>query len=236
MSLEGQPLRLEVDARCKTRVIAKGEAVYRQGEPSTEIYRLVSGAVKLCSYSVEGREFVASGFRAGDCFGEMGVIDGLPRVSHAEATEDCVLNVLSKTEFDRFVKKYPEFSQQVMVMLCRRLRFAYAVNAETSGLALHQRLALHLYRLAYSQGSPTKDGEFVINISQEELGRMLGASRQTVNKELKKLVSEGSVDLRYGKIYVTDLECIRSNYEYLMGAEQIAATYEDLSQPEPQQL
>ena len=171
-------------------------------------------------------------FRPGDCFGEMGVIDGLPRVSHAEATDDTTLNVLSKEEFDRFVMEYPVFSQQVMLMLCRRLRFAYAMNAETSGLSLHQRLALHLYRLAYSQGSKTRDGEFVINISQEELGRMLGASRQTVNKELKKLVSEGSVDLRYGKIYLTDLEAIRRNYEYLMGSEQIAATYDDPSAQE----
>lgn len=222
-----ESVRVEVESRCKQRRVCKGEAVYSQGDAAVEMYQLVSGGVKLCNYSFDGREFLGLEFRAGDCFGEMGLIDGLPRASHAVATADCLLKVMAKQDFDHFVRKYPEFAQQVMLMLCRRVRYSYGLIAEAGGLNLLQRLALHLCRLAHSHGFKDEAGEVYISISQEELGRMLGASRQTVNKCLQELVKEDYVELRYGKIYLMDLERMRSKYEYLMGLEQIAASYEE---------
>ena len=55
---------------------------------------------------------------------------------------------------------------------------------------------------------------------------MLGASRQTINKELRALLEEGSVDLRYGKIYLNDLEGMCEKYELMLGGEQITSAYE----------
>lgn len=221
-----EPVRLDVESRSRQRKVCKGDAVYRQGEVPTEMYQLITGGVKLCTYSMDGREFIAAEFRPGDCVGEMGLIDGLPRVSHAIATADSLLRVLRKEDFDYLVQTHPAFSQQVMLTLCRRLRWAYGLNAESSGLSLKQRLALHLFRLAQSHGNRDEEGGLYIGISQEELGRMLGASRQTVNKELKVLTEEGCVDLRYGKIYVIDPQGMCEKYELLLGAEQITAAYE----------
>ncbi len=220
-----EPVRQEIESRCRQRKVCKGDALYRQGDSPDEMYQLITGGVKLCNYSVDGREFVAAEFRPGDCVGEMGLIDGLPRVSHVVATTDSLVRVLRKADFDYLVETYPEFSRQVMLTLCRRLRWAYGLNAEASGLSLHQRLTLHLYRLAQSHGIRDEAGALYIGISQEELGRMLGASRQTVNKELKALMEEGCVDLRYGKIYLINLEAMCEQYEAILGAEQITAAY-----------
>ena len=60
------------------RTLSRGDAAYRKGDPPGEVFRLLEGAVKLCNYSLDGREMIAGEFRPGDCFGEMGVIDGLP--------------------------------------------------------------------------------------------------------------------------------------------------------------
>lgn len=222
-----ESVRVEVESRCKQRRVCKGETVYSQGDPATEMYQLITGGVKLSNYSFGGREFSGIEFRPGDCFGEMGLIDGLPRVSFAITTADSLLRVITKPDFEHLVSVYPAFAQQVMLTLCRRVRYTYGLIAEASGLNLRQRLALNLYRLAHSHGSRDDSGELYVSLSQEELGRMLGASRQTVNKELQKLVEEGSVALRYGKIYLVDLEGMRGKYEYLMGSEQIAASYEE---------
>ncbi len=220
-------VRLEIESRCRQRRVLKGEAVYNQGDAATEMYQVIKGGVKLCNYSLDGREFYALQFRENDCFGEMGLIDHLPRVSYAVATADCLLRVITKEDFEHFLRNYPEFSQQVMLMLCRRVRYSYSLLAEASGLNLHQRVALNLYRLAHSHGVKDAAGDLYVGVSQEELARMLGSSRQTVNKELQKLVAEGSVELRYGKIFLMDLEGMREKYEYLMGSEQIAASYRE---------
>jgi len=221
-----EAVRLDIESRSRQRKVCKGETVYCQGDEPNEMYQLITGGIKLCNYSIDGREFVAAEFRPGDCVGEMGLIDGLPRVSHAIATADSLLRVLRKNDFDRLVALHTEFAQQVMLTLCRRLRWAYGLTAEASGLALQQRLALQLYRLAQSHGTRDEAGDLYIGISQEQLGRMLGASRQTINKELKALVEEGSVDLRYGKIYLKDLEDMCKEYELMLGAEQITAAYQ----------
>lgn len=219
------PIRQDFESRCHQRRFTKDEVVYSQGDTPTSMYQLVRGGVKLSNYSLEGREFIAGELREGDCFGEMGLIDGLPRVSHAVATCDTELRALSKRDFDSLNLLYPEFSRQMMLILCRRVRYLYSLNAEASGLGLRERLALCLCRLAYSHGHRNENNEICVAISQEELGRMLGASRQTINKELNVLAGQAGVELRYGKIYLTDLAGLEQNYGYLLGEEHITATY-----------
>jgi CRP/FNR family cyclic AMP-dependent transcriptional regulator len=207
------------------RTVPAGTLIYRQGDESDEIYQLVEGAVRLCNYLLDGREMVTAEFRAGDCFGEMGMIDQLPRVSHAITTQDSVLRILERRGFEQLLRKFPELNQLLLLTLCRRLRALYALREETSGLSLHQRVARAVLRLAHSQGVRDAEDNLFISISQEEFGHMLGASRQSVNRELRVLAREGVVDLRYGRIYVTDLATLDAQYEYLMGLEQITAGY-----------
>jgi CRP/FNR family cyclic AMP-dependent transcriptional regulator len=210
-----------------TRSVSKGEAIYRQGEASSELYQLMGGTVKMCNFSLDGREVVTGEFHPGDCFGEMGLIDGLPRVSHAIASSDALLRVISKAPFEQLCERFPEVQGKLALMLCRRVRYLYALNEEASGLSLHQRVARTLLRMAYSRASGNPQRELYISISQEELGQMLGASRQSINKELKALAGEGAVELRYGRIYIRDLEQLRENYDHLLGVEQITPAYRD---------
>ncbi len=215
------------ESLCVQKQVSKDEAVYRQGDDSTELYQLVAGAVKICNFSLEGREVITGQFQPGDCFGEMGLIDGLPRVSHAIASRDSVLRVLGRAQFDQLTRAHPEVDRQIALMLCRRVRYLYSLNEEASELSLHQRVARTVLRMAYSRSSPGIERELYISISQEEMGQMLGASRQSINKELKALAAEGSIELRYGRIYIRDLEQLKSRYESLLGLEPITPGYDD---------
>jgi len=91
---------------------------------------------------------------------------------------------------------------------------------------LRQRLALTIARLAHSQGLRDSSGEQFIGISQEELGKMLGVSRQSISKEIKRLQKEEVIDLRYGKIYICSLSLLLEKYEGFMDVSQIAAVYD----------
>ncbi len=219
-----ESVRQEVLALRSVRRFQAGEAIYRQGDSPTELYRLDSGGVKLCNYSIDGKEFLAGEFRPGDCFGEMGMIDRLPRISNAIATQDSVVSVFSKRDFEQCVKLYPEFSQHLMQMLCRRIRFLYSVHEESRELNLQERLAVTLYRLALGDSERDDEGgRYYVRASQEELGRLLGVSRQSINKALRVLGDEGHVSVRYGKIFFNDIEGFCEGYRHLAGDDASGA-------------
>lgn len=145
-------------------------------------------------------------FRPGDSFGDMGIIDGLPRVSHAVAAKNSRGSVVSKQDFENLCDEYPEIYHQLTRMMCRRVRFLYSLNEDSVGLKLQVRLARTLHRLAYSHGFRNELGEIYIEISHEGLSNMLGASRQSISKELKLLEREEEIELRYGKICIRDTD------------------------------
>lgn len=220
-------VREEIESLSTIRRVNRGEAVYAKGDEPTELYRLLEGAVKLCNYSLEGKEILMGEFRQGDCFGEMGLIDGLPRTSFAVAVRDSRVRVLSKPNFFMVYKKHPELSWQLNLMQCRRIRFLYSLTEDAAGLNIHLRLARAIHRLAYSHGYRGEDEGVYIDVSHEELSKMLGTSRQSVSKELKLLEREGDIELRYGKIYIRDVVALGDRYEKAVGMEQVTPLYDD---------
>lgn len=222
-------IRREFETESAVRVLAKGEVVYRKDDTPRELYQLLEGSIRLCNYSFDGAEIVAGEFRAGDCFGEMGVIDGLPRVSHALASSPSRIRVISKQQFEQLCDKHPAINRELNRVLCRRVRHLYSLNEELLGFKLNVRLGRVLQRLAYSHGRKNELGELYIEISHEELSNRLGASRQSVSKELKGLERDGDIELRYGKIYFHDIAQLGEKYEKAVGMEQVAPLYDENS-------
>jgi len=220
-----ESIRSELQAQCAVRQLGRDQPVYHQGDESGELYQLLEGAIRLCNYTPDGREVIMGEFRAGDCFGEMGLVDGLPRHSYAVASRPSQVRVISKARFDELRAKYPEINRELALMLSLRLRLLFEMTEDASVLNLRQRLARSIHRLAHSHGA-TGSGEVrQIDISQEELARMLGVSRQSVSKELQALQQEGYIAIRYGKLQVLDLAALGENFEVRLGLEQLAPEY-----------
>lgn len=224
-----EDIRKEIASMTISRKVAMDEPIYRQGDESNELYQLLEGTIRVCNYTTDGKEVVTGYFRPGDCFGEMGLIDDLPRMNHAIANKPSKVRVLSKQHFEQLYEKHPEISHELNVMFCHRIRLLYALSEDANSLSLIQRLAKLLHRMVYSHGVTDADGSLYIGSSHEEFGRMLGASRQSVSKELKVLESEGSVENCYGKIYVRNLKSLKMKYENLLGLEQLTPSYPETS-------
>lgn len=220
-----EPIQDEIRRLSFERSLRKGETLYCKGDPSLELYRLIEGAVKLCIYSRDGREHVVGELLPGDCLGEMGLLDGMPRGTHAVASKDSRISILGKRHFDDLYDRHPSISRQLNVMLCRRLRFAFTLNEDNFGLRLRDRLARALHRLAYSHGQLDEQDRTCIKISHDALSKMVGASRQTVSTELKNLEREGSIQLQYGKILIRDLKTFGDLHEFAAGVEQVTPLY-----------
>ena len=217
------PLRNTIIQRMRSRSVADGEAVYAFGDASTECYLIQKGRIRIINYSRSGKEVQTKDFRNGDCFGEVGVIDGLPRSNNAYTVGRTELLVLKKPDFDRLHAEHPEIAQRLNVYLCHRLRMANASVEELSVLTLRERLPRLISQLADSHGIPAKSGAVVISsISQNDLARMLGVTRQSVSREIKKLERVGLVRLRYRTILIPDISLFTRRFDLLVGGELTA--------------
>jgi CRP-like cAMP-binding protein len=219
-------IREIVLSHMKTISVVDGENIYAQNDESQCLYQIESGKFRVCNYSAQGREIVYAILLAGDCFGEMGLIDGGARQSHIFAYGDVKLRVLHKEDFSKLYNTHIEIPQSINLMLSKRLRLTFNTTEDYSLLTLRDRLARYLIRLAKTRQS--SDGELVsiVDITQEDLGKMLGASRQSVGKELKYFESKGALTINYGEIHIFNIENFSLDYDLLMGAEQIIVDYD----------
>ncbi|MCV6613485.1 MAG: Crp/Fnr family transcriptional regulator [Cellvibrionaceae bacterium] len=195
----------EVRAAMKLKVFPAGEAIYRYQEEADATYQVQSGSVQTSNVTAEGKEILLHIMQIGECFGEIGLIEGSRRAHTAAAREDTELAVLSKADFNALRRRHWEINEALLKMQCTRLRMVFMFIEDSALRPLRQRLARRLVLMATMMGS--KQGEQIIiklALSQEELGKMLGASRQSVNKELSYLEKHNIVAKTRDGIAIVD--------------------------------
>lgn len=210
--------RAAVEERLRPRTVAQGEAVYTTGDPANELYRIRSGGVRITEYSPVGRELQLLTLVPGDCFGEIGVIDGLPRFNNAYALAATELEVLDRKSFDRLRQTHPRIEREMNLFLCGTVRRLASKVTDASILTLRERLPRLIHQLAGGDGDRTSGtdaagvkgardvkGVILSPVSHNDLANMLGATRQSVSRELKELEREGLIELRYRSIRVCDM-------------------------------
>jgi CRP/FNR family transcriptional regulator, cyclic AMP receptor protein len=182
-----------------------GEYVFLKGDPGTAMMAVLSGRVRICSNSAEGREVVLNVISAGEVFGEIAMIDGGERTADAFAMEPTELLVLNRRDFMPVLARNPDVCIKLLELLCRRLRWTSEQMEDISLLDLRSRLAKRLIYLADHHGEPAEYGDRkTVRISQQLLANMIGASREAVNIQLAAWKEEGVISSRRGWITILD--------------------------------
>lgn len=187
-----------------SRTYKAGEPVFLKGDPGKAMMAVLSGRVRICSNSVEGREVVLNVIGAGEVFGEIAMIDGGERTADAFAMEETELLVLSRRDFMPVLARNPDVCMKLLELLCRRLRWTSEQMEDINFLDLRSRLAKRLLYLADHHGEPTAGDRNTVRISQQLLANMIGASREAVNIQLAAWKEEGVISLRRGWITILD--------------------------------
>src|ERR1039458_721314 len=99
------------------RSFTQGETIFKEGDPADCMFAVVEGAVEI-----ELRSSVVEHIAPGGVFGEMALIDGLPRSATAVAAADCNLAVINEKRFLRLIELTPRFALQMMQVITERLR------------------------------------------------------------------------------------------------------------------
>jgi CRP/FNR family transcriptional regulator, cyclic AMP receptor protein len=180
----------------RRRQAANGTVIFEKGDPGNALYAIRSGTVKIAAPSEDGRETSFNLLHPGEVFGEIALLDGQPRTADAVAASDCDLVAIERRDFVAFMESEPKLAMKLIELLCERLRFVSTRLEEVVFLNLPARLARLLLRLAAE--SPAGPGNNELRITQNELGKMLGTARESVNRVLRQWARRGLIAPKRG--------------------------------------
>jgi len=194
----------------------KGETIFRQDDPGDALYVVFEGSVQITFGSVDGREITLAILGPGECFGDLALLDGRPRSAGAVAANAARTFVIARDAFVRWLDERPAAARSLLETLSLRLRQKDESLSDFSLLDLSHRLAKRLADLAAIDpaGKARGTGGIGVAVTQSEIAALLGVSRQSVNKELKKFESRGWITLSRGAVSVRDAPALR---RYWMG-------------------
>lgn len=206
------PIRESLSAKANTVRYQQGDVIiWQQDDDDCALFCVLSGAIKISSCSWEGKEAVLTYLAPGSWFGEIAMFDGRHRTHTAQAHEDAELLKVSKADIMSMLANYPEFYAHIIQLLCEKVRLLMDVVEEASLQPLPTRLARRLMMLAGTFGVHTPLGiEIQLRLPQEELGQMLGTSRQSTNKLLKKFEQDGLISVAYRNIVVKQPKALKA--------------------------
>ncbi len=167
---------------------------------------VVSGNVCVSVASPDGKQLVLATLGPGDIFGEIAVLDGRSRTADATAVGTCDLAILDRQDVLSFLNQYPRAWLPLVQVLCDRLRHADELLTELALFQVPTRLAKTLLRLSKSTNRESSSDNkcLQVNLGQQELANLMGATRESVNKCLSGWQQAGIVHIRGRLITIED--------------------------------
>lgn len=186
--------------RAVIRKLTKGSVLFRKGDAGSALYAVVSGAIRISAPSGSGKDTALNLMVPGDVFGEIALLDGGPRSADATAVEDCTVMIIERREFMPLLHAYPALGVRLIEILCARLRQTSEHLEDVVFLDIPKRLAKAILFLHERAGVPGEHGP--IAITQSHLSEMVGASRESTNRQLRQWQKSGLIRLERGRMIV----------------------------------
>jgi CRP/FNR family cyclic AMP-dependent transcriptional regulator len=200
-------LRQAILVRTTVRRLSDGAPLAARGTPASEWTCVARGAVRVSSVSLSGKQVSLTYVEPGTWFGDIALFDGLPRTHDADAHGETTLLTVRKSDFHDLLAQHAELYDALLRLNCRRLRLMFNLIEDLNTRPLQARLAKQLLLLAKSYG--IEQGEEIrigLQLAQEDLAQLLGASRQRVNQELKGFERDGAVRVEPARLVVLSRE------------------------------
>ena len=169
------------------RKLSRGEILIREGDPSASMFILLDGQLRVFTQDERGREVIFNTLGAGEIFGEM-FLDGGPRSASIRAVTPAECIEVGDSQIREFMRRYPEFSEVLVVKLIGRLRQA---TSQIRSLALDDVFSRTV--TAINELAVTSPGRRYLptSITQQEIASSIGATREMVNHVFRDLRKAG---------------------------------------------
>ena len=180
--------------------LKKGQRLFERGDPGGTMYVVLQGRIEISVVSANGRKISLNLISAGNCFGEVNMIDNQDRTASAVALEPTSLQPVGRNTFFAAARLCPDLAITIAEILCERVRWVSDAVEDYALLSLDRRLARRLLLLHDQFSRP--DG--AIEIAQSDLADFAGATRESTNKILMQWKSLGLIALKRRTIHLKD--------------------------------
>ena len=197
--------RVAADLRVVT--VQPGELVCRIGRPVTYWFGVLDGLLKMSNDTALGMPITFTGLPPGGWFGEGTVLKNEPYRYNIQALRKSLVAGITAQTFHWLLDRSIGFNRFVMNQLNERLGQFIAAREIDRLNDPDTRVARSLAALFHPVLYPGVGT--LLRITQQELGYLVGLSRQRVNEALRSLQAEGLIAIEYGGVRVLDLEQLR---------------------------
>lgn len=186
----------------------RGQPFYLSRDVSDKIYLVKKGRVRLGMVNADGNEITLDVLGPGEIFGELAVTDEKRRSHFAEATEDSLVCIFSRTHFHKFLTEHPDLTFNIMKLIGFRLREIETRLQDLTFKSVSERLKTTLLRLTERHGIKEANG-IRLKITQKEIAYLVGATREAVAEEIARLKRAGLLQTAYRSLLIPDLEALK---------------------------
>lgn len=187
--------------------LKKDDFIFREGEEAVNYFQVLSGSVKMVTVSTDGQEFIQGIFKSNDSFGEPALFCGFLYPSSARAIEACQLAKLSKNNFLTLLKENFEIHLELDRILCQRLKYKAMILSEISFYDPEHRISslLNYFKQDFPKakalpGKQKNEETRIVPLTRQQLADLTGLRVETVIRTVKKMESDGKLQLIGRKI------------------------------------
>jgi CRP/FNR family cyclic AMP-dependent transcriptional regulator len=188
-----------------TKRLRPREVLCRKGDPGSALYAVLRGRLRVFSHGADAKEIVFRFLEAGDVVGEVALFDAQVRSATVEAVEPCELLTLQRRDLLPFLEQQPKVAIKLAAVLARHLRDLSQRVEDEMSLTIPARLARKLLALMRTHGTAVASGTRIDQrLPQHILGELVGATRESVNKQMRLWVGAGAIQVERGFVTVVD--------------------------------
>lgn len=194
----------EIAAAIQSESYRKGEIIYRAGDQSESLYIVRRGKIRIYRLSETGKEQLVHFLGPGDFTGELALFSESVHEAYAEAVENTEVCLITRTNLQKFLLKFPSISLKFLAEFSRRLEKAETQTTRVSTQKVETRLALFIAECLDGEESPL---EFVLPMRKRDLASFLGTTPETISRKLTEFEEAGYIRQKpHRKIEVLNLD------------------------------
>ncbi|MDP3092935.1 MAG: Crp/Fnr family transcriptional regulator [Nitrospira sp.] len=186
----------EMEKITRMEEVKKRQPLYLPGDPSSSVYLLKRGRVKIANTAPNGKEVTFEILEAGDVFGELDVLQDAPRSTSAETLDDALICVIPRKDFDQYLAMHPNVTIKLTKLIGLRLK---KIQSRVEDLVFREvpaRLAHLLSELGKTEGAADKQGvRLKVKLTHQEMANLIGCSRETVSTTMGQFRDDGLIQM-----------------------------------------
>ena len=188
----------------------KHTTIVHVDDPGNALYILKSGVVKVTIEDQHGYEMILRILYPTDFFGDMSLLDGMPRSATVTTQEPSEVLTISREPFLSIIEKTPKILLKIAAAVSMRLRKTNELIHSLAFFDVYGKVARVLLNLAAERGRATEQGTVIdMRLTQQELAELAGMTRETMARTLREFQLAGCIRVEKGIISILEEGMLR---------------------------